>query len=133
MGYNIDVAFNILKNSSITETQNSIKNIALTTGCNYFYEDYEYETNGQYKKNHYIITINFNKDAINYMLEFLENIKKTKGLYIETIYDEESSIILYASKYYRTQRMLKQNNYKEEKKKRTYSEEEQTILNYMKK
>jgi hypothetical protein len=133
MGYNIDVAFNILKNSSITETQNSIKDIALNTGCNYFYEDYEYETNVQYKRNHYVITINFNKATINYIIEFLVNIKKIKGLYIETIYDEENSIILYASKYYQTQKMLKQNNYKGEKKKRIYSEEEQKILNIMKK
>ena len=133
MGYNIDVCFNIYKNSSITETKNSIKNIALNTGCNYFYEDYEYETNVQYKRNHCIITINFNKLEINYIIEFLENIKKINGLYIESIYDEERSIVLYASKYYQTQRMLKENSYKKEKKERTYSEEEERILNCMKK
>jgi len=133
MGYNIDITFNILKNSSITETQNSIKNIVLNTGCNYFYEDYEYEHNEQYKRTHYIITINFNKGDINYIIEFLENIKKIKGLYIETIYDEENSKILYASKYYISQRMLKQNTYKEKNKKRIYTEEEETILKCMKK
>ena len=132
MGYNIDVAFNILKINSMTETQNSIKNIALNTGCNYFYEDYEYEPNVQYKRNHYIITVNFNKDSINHIIEFLANIKKIKYLFIETIYDEESSAIIYASKYYTSHIMIKQNNYKD-KKNRIYTEEEKNILDFIKK
>ena len=41
MGYNIELSFNILKNSSVSEVQNNIKELAIKNNCNYFYEDYE--------------------------------------------------------------------------------------------
>jgi len=53
MGYNIKVSFNIYKNSCVTETQDNIKILATNSGCNYFYEDYEFETNVQYQRRHY--------------------------------------------------------------------------------
>jgi hypothetical protein len=54
----------------------------------------------------------------------LRNVKNIKGLYIENIYNEDSSVILYASKYYIKEMINKGYN-----KKRTYSEEEKIILN----
>ena len=134
MGYNIEVSFNVYKNSSVTETQDSIKSLATNCGCNYFYEDYEFETNVQYQRRHCIITVNFeNNSNIKFITDFLKNIKRVKGLYIESIYDDESNVILYASKYYQTQKMIKGNNYKEERKKRSYSEDDTKIINIMKK
>jgi len=134
MEYNIEVSFNIYKHSSVTETQDNIKNLASNSGCNYFYEDYEFENNIQYQRRHYVITVNFDKNAnIKLITDFVINIKKDKGLYIETIYDDETNVILYASKYYQTQKMLKENNYKEERKKRSYSEDDVKIINVMKK
>ena len=134
MGYNIEVSFNVYKNSSVTETQDSIKILATNCGCNYFYEDYEFETNVQYQRRHYVITVNFeNNSNIKFITDFLKNIKRVKGLYIESIYDDETNVILYASKYYQTQKMIKGNNYKEERKKRSYSEDDTKIINIMKK
>jgi len=134
MGYNIEVSFNVYKNSSVTETQDNIKMLATNSGCNYFYEDYEFENNIHYQRRHYVITVNFERNLnIKFITDFLKNIKRQKGLYIESIYDDESNVILYASKYYQTQKMIKGNNYKEERKKRSYSDDDMQIMNLMKK
>ena len=118
MGYNIEVSFSLIKNSSVTELQENIKNLATNCGCSYCYEDYEYETHVRYQRKHCIITINFNNPDIYNLINFLRNIKKSKGIYIEVIYDEDSNKIIYASKYYTTQKMEKSGSkiFKEERK-----------------
>lgn len=130
MGYNIELSFNILKNSSVSEVQNNIKELAIKNNCNYFYEDYEYETNVQYKRQHCIMTINYENSNINYLVEFLKKINKIEGLHIELIFDEEINKILYASKYYQTQKMDKGivKEYNNNKRKRSYSEDDTLIL-----
>jgi hypothetical protein len=130
MGYNIELSFDIFKNSSITEIQNNIKDIATRHNCNYCYEDYEFEKNVQYQRRHCIMTANFENSNINYLVDFLKNINKTEGLYIELIYDEEINKILYASKYYQTQKMNKScaKDYNNEKRERSYSEDDILIL-----
>jgi hypothetical protein len=135
MGYNIEVSFSLIKNSSVTELQENIKNLATNCGCSYFYEDYEYETHVRYQRKHYIITLNFNNTNIYNLISFLRNIKKSKGLYIEVIYDDDSNKIIYASNYYITQKMEKSCSkiFKDERKKRTYSEEDFQIIEIMKK
>ena len=57
MGYNIEVSFNILKHSNVTQIQELIKEQAHNCGCNFCYEDYEFETNVQYKRNHCILNV----------------------------------------------------------------------------
>jgi hypothetical protein len=135
MGYNIEVSFSLIKNSSVTELQENIKNLATNCGCSYFYEDYEYETHVRYQRKHCIITLNFNNTDIYNLINFLRNIKKSKGLYIEVIYDDDSNIILYASQYYITQKMDKgcAKEFAIEKRKRSYSEDETMILHSIKK
>ena len=135
MGYNIEVSFSLIKNSSVTELQENIKNLATNYGCSYCYEDYEYETHVRYQRKHCIITINFNNPDIYNLIKFLRNIKKSKGLYIEVIYDEDTNKIIYASKYYTTQKMEKNGskNFKDERKKRSYSDDDTKILEIMKK
>jgi hypothetical protein len=130
MGYNIELSFDILKNSSVSEIQNNIKNLATINNCNYCYEDYEYETNVQYKRRHCIMTANFENTNIKYLVEFLKKINNMEGLYIEMIYDEEINRILYASKYYQTQKMDKYiaKDYNSNKRKRSYSEDDTLIL-----
>jgi hypothetical protein len=66
MGYNIEVSFNILKNSSVAELQAIVRNLAEECGCESFYEDYEYETNTQFKRNHCIMTVNFEDKSSSY-------------------------------------------------------------------
>ena len=123
MGYNIEISFNILKHCNVTELQNNIINLANECLCNSYYHNYEYDNSIKHVRLHSITIVNFDNSEINNFIKFLKNIKSIKGLYIETIYDEDSSIILYASKYYRKEMIVKKNN-----KSRSYSEEEKTIL-----
>jgi hypothetical protein len=133
MGYNIEVSFNTLKNNSVTELTNLITNTAY--GCEYFYIDYEYDDHTKFKRNHCIITVYFNKTNIHELLDFLKFIKKTYGLYLESIYDDTLECILYASQYYITQKMDKiyAKNYKKERRERSYSEDDNMILYSIKK
>ncbi len=131
MGYNIELSFNVLKNSSGTELLNDVRDLAEECFCENFYEDYEFENKTRYKRNHCIITINFLNEQINYMIKFLNIIKKNKIYYIETIYDENNHSILYASQYFITQKMNKKaaKDFKNMKRKRSYSDDENMILN----
>jgi len=134
MGYNIEVSFNILRNSSVTQLQAMVKNYAEYCCCESFYEDYEYETKSQFKRNHCIITIVFGEN-LNYLLDFLRFIRSIEGLFLESIYDEESRTLLYASHYYVTQKMNKLNakTFKRERRERSYSDDENMILKTIKK
>lgn len=131
MGYNIEAAFNVLKNSSVTELLNKVRMCAEDCLCEYFYEDYEFENKSQFHRRHCIIVVNFSQDRINNMIEFLNNIKKIKGLYIELIYDETNHLILYASQYFITQKMDKYaaKEFLVQERKRSYSDDEIMILN----
>jgi hypothetical protein len=124
MGYNIEISFNILKHSNVTELQNNIINLANECLCNSYYNNYEYDNNVKHIRLHSITIVNFDNSEINNFIKFLKNIKSIKGLYIESIYHDDSSIILYASKYYNKEMITKEYN-----KNRSYSEEEKTILN----
>jgi len=133
MGYNIEVSFNVLKNSSVTELLELVKAYAEDCGCNYCYEDYEYETNVQFKRNHCIITICFLQYDLFYLLKFLKFIRSKKELYMESIYDDDSRKLLYASQYYITQKMNRLNGkmFKKERRERSYSDDENMILNIL--
>ena len=129
MGYNIEVSFNVLKQSNISELEDKIINIATENGCNDYYDNYEFERNCQYQRNHYVITVHFSNN-VHLIVKFLKNIKKIKGLNIETIYRDETHDLLYASRYYITQMMDKHlaKKYKSNKKEKTYSEDDIMIL-----
>jgi hypothetical protein len=135
MGYNIEVSFNILKHSSVTELQEMVKNLAEECGCDSFYDDYEYEKKAQFKRNHSIMSINFPNTDMFYLLNFLKFIRKKDGLYLESIYDDNSKTILYASQYYITQQMNKSigKEFKNKRRERSYSDDENMILNIIKK
>jgi hypothetical protein len=133
MGYNIEISFNFAKNSSVTEIQEMVKTFAEKYGCQYIYEDYEYDSNTQFKRNHCVITVNFQKTDILNLIEFLKCIKSKNCLYIESVYSESPSIIIYASQYYRTQKMNKYIGKIFKKEKKNNSTEEIMILNTIKK
>ena len=130
MGYNIEVSFNLLKHTYVTETQNLIVSLALENGCDYFYNDYEFEIKPRHKRNHNVITIIFENYSIDKIVNFLKKIRLIKGVYIESIYDENSSNLIFASKYYLTQMIDKHlaNKYKINKRERSYSEDDTIIL-----
>jgi hypothetical protein len=135
MGYSIEVSFNILKNSSVTEIKNMIINGAEECGCDSFQEDYEYDAHTQFKRSHCVITLNFSKTEITDLIRFLRFIKSRCGIHLETIYDENEHYILYASQYYVTQKMDKCHGktYNKEKRERSYSDDENMILQSIKK
>ena len=129
MGYNIEVSFNILKNSSVSEIKNMIINGA--NGCEFCYEHYEYDSHTQFKRNHCVMTVYFSETNITELVKFVKFIRKIKGIYLESIYDDSERYILYASQYYITQKMNKicGKSYKKERRERSYSEDENMILN----
>jgi hypothetical protein len=132
MGYNVESSLNILKHTSITEIQNKIKEIADDSFCNFLYDTYEFEKNKQMKRTNYMFTAYFEKgkDQIDNLLFFIKNIKKIPGICIENIYDDDTNILLYASKYYQRFMMntyLAQ-KYNGSKRIRSYSEDDTKIL-----
>jgi len=135
MGYSIEVSFNVLKHSNVTKIKDELQNLATNCGCKMFYEDYEFENNIQFQRNHCVFTVSFDTINICYLIVFLKNVRSKKYLYIENIYDDNSRQILYASKYYITQKMDKGYSrlYKEERRKRSYSEDDTMILDVINK
>ena len=69
------------------------------------------------------------------MIKFLKFIKNNCNLYLESIYNEDTHALLYASQYYVTQKMDKNvaKDFKIEKRNRSYSEDETIILDTIKK
>jgi hypothetical protein len=136
MGYNIEVSFNALK-QNISETRDLIISIAVENGCNYYYNDFEFENNLCYNRNHCVITLNFQNYNCNidYIVKFLKIIRNIKGIYVESIYDNDTNNILFASKFYITQMMDKHiaKIYNLNKRLRSYSEDETLIMNIMQK
>lgn len=134
MGYNIEISFNIIKNSSVTKILENVKYLAERHYCNYCYEDYDFDCKTQYQRSHGIITVSFSHPNIYFFTGFLRNIQRCKELYVEVIYDDITSTILYASKYYITQKMDKSlaKTFTINKRERSYSEDDNMILNAVK-
>jgi hypothetical protein len=131
MGYNIEVSFNVLKNGSVSKLLDDVKECSKKCFCEDFYHDYEFENKTQFRRRHCIISVSFPHSKLNNMIEFLNNIKKHGGLYVELIYDETNHSVLYVSQYFLTQKMDKYaaKKFKIEKRERSYSEDEVMILN----
>ena len=134
MGYNIEVSFNVLKNGSVTELLETVRSFAEECFCEKFFEYYEFENKVHFQQRHCIISVIFTQEKINNMIYFLNVIKKTKGLYIESIYNEDKNFMIYASQYYITQKMDKfsAKKFKIEIKKRSYSDEDNKIMSVFK-
>jgi hypothetical protein len=107
MGYIIELSFDFFKNGSLIELLNNVRFCAENCFCDDFYEDYEFDTHTQIQRRHCVITVNFSHEKSNNMIEFLNDIRKKDGLYIEVIYDENIDSIIYASQYFITQKMSK--------------------------
>ena len=95
MGYNIEVSFDITKNSSVTQLHDTIRNVAKECECETFYEDYEYDSHVQFKRNHCVMTAIFSQTNIDELLHFLHFIKKTEGLFLELVYDDIANVIVF--------------------------------------
>lgn len=106
MGYNIEISFDLYKNSSITELKYNLIEIAENNYCHpyddnlsSFYE-MEYGLTTAEKRNHCVMTFNFDNSKIIHLIKFLKTIKNLKPFHIESIYDDTK--IIYASRYYQS-------------------------------
>jgi hypothetical protein len=135
MGYNIEISFNVLKHSSVTNAVEHVKEMAERHCCDYCYEDYDFDSKTQFQRNHCIMNVSFSHPNTYFLMGFLRNIQRSEGLYIELIYDDESRSILYASQYYITQKMDKgvAKIFNKNKRERSYSDDDNMILNTVKK
>lgn len=134
MGYNIEISFNVLKLTSVTKIVDDVKELAEKHCCTYCYNDYDFDYKTQYQRSHGIIVLNFSHPNIHLLIDFLRSIRKSEGLYIEVIYDETTSSILYASQYYITQKMEKNlaKTFSKNKRERSYSDDDNMILDTFK-
>jgi hypothetical protein len=131
MGYNIEVSFNVLKNGSVTKLIEYVKNNAEENLCDDFYHYYEFENKVQFQRRHCMMIIYFSQINLNKMIKFLNYIRNINELYVETIYNDYTKSILFASKYFLTQKMDKHiaKNFKNEKRAKIYTDDENMILN----
>lgn len=128
MGYNIEVSISILKHPDVTEYEQEVIKLAEQYLCNNHYKFNEYEENVSQIRNHSVINLNF--DNVNHFSEFIKKIKQMKGIYIESIYNDDiKSELLYASQYYLTIMDKKiSKEFKKNRRERSYSEDEKLFL-----
>ena len=120
-----------MKQISIYETHNYVTELASEYSCNLYYVDFEMENNYNKKRNHCVITINFDDTNPNGLIQFLKIIKNDKTYHIETIYHDETNNYVYASKNYLVQNTNKSftEDYLLRNKTRIYSDREKDMLN----
>jgi len=134
MGYNIEVSFNILKNKNVSELEDYITSVAKDCKCSSSYSLIEMETNTFMQRNHNVITSIFDEMNVNDLVNYIKTIKKIKGIYIESIFNEETKQIIYASQYYLTiLDKFVSKSYKLNKRARSYSEDETIIIDELSK
>lgn len=134
MGYNIEVSFNILKNKNVSELEDYITSVAKECKCSSSYSLIEMETNTFMQRNHNVISTIFDEMNVNDLVNYIKTIKKIKGIYIESIFNEETNQIIYASQYYLTiLDKFVSKSYKLNKRERSYSEDETIIIDELNK
>lgn len=130
MGYNIEVAFDILKHGNVTEMKQTISFMALDHNCDHYYYDYEMECDVKFKRNHCIVIINFDDSETFNCAIFLKKIKDIKGLHIECVYED----VIHCKLIYASQQYLKRIDksravvYNKFKRERSYSDNENMLL-----
>jgi hypothetical protein len=130
MGYNIEVAINIVKHSNLSEIKKNVTNLALDYNCDYYYYLYDYQGNCKQERNHCIIVINYSDEFIFDCATLVKKLKKIPELHIECIYEDNIICkLIYASKYYLStiekENVIKYNKFKRE---RGFSDNENMIL-----
>jgi hypothetical protein len=130
MGYNIEITYNIFNQSNINEIQNYVIEMANEYNCKSYYIDFEMENNYDYKRNHCVITVNFDDMNSRKIIDFLKKIKIYKVCYIEAIYNDDTNDYIFASKNYLIQNTNKlfTSQYYSQKKTKKYSDIEKSIL-----
>ena len=87
----------------------------------------------KFKRNHCLITLNFQKEDILNFLEFIKKIKNFNFLFIESIYSENPNYLIYTSQYYKTHTIHKSTGkiFKKSEKDYIYNDYELKIRNLL--
>lgn len=115
MEYSIDLSFH-LDNYSVNETIEQIKGLAEYYNC--ISCRAEFEIGGKHRgltRNHSVVTAVFESEDLYGMVLFIREIKKMRGVYIESIIKD--NCVFYASKYYIT--LMSKDKVAEYKKRKT--------------
>ena len=131
MSYTIEISL-LLADEVTYDLLDIVTNYAIINDCTNIYSDIEYEMNTKTLRQHKIITISFKNDTNS--VNFINVIKKQKKIYIESVYNNDTNILIYASKYYLTQRVEKvfSKEFKYQKRTRSYSDTDLLILKTIK-
>lgn len=100
MGYNIEISVNMLKETKFSEIEKDIRNIANFYGCYSLYINSEEDGTLKIPKYHCIFFISFLDENFNNFIKFIKVMKKYKSAYIECIYDNDISKLIYVSSSY---------------------------------
>jgi len=130
MGYNVEIAFDMIKHSNVSELKQIISSFALDFNCDHYYYHYDMENGVKFNRNHCIVIVNFNDDETFNCAGFIKTIKKINGLHIECIYEDTLVCkLIYASQYYLKNidknKVIVYNKFKRE---RSHSDNEKMIL-----
>lgn len=128
MGYDIEISINNL-NSDNTEL-GWVKLLSEQCNCVYFKENIEYDNNIKIKRVYKLVSIHFDDADFVKIISFIHNIKKIKGVKLETLFNNDSNNLIYGSKYYLTQLLDKKtmSDFEYRRKTRSYSETDALLL-----
>lgn len=125
----MEVSFNILKNKNVSELEHFLISLAKENKSSLSYSTIEMDNSTFMQRNHNVITSIFKDENSKDLVKYIKTIKKIKGIYIESIYHEDTNELIYASNYYLTiMDKILSKNYQLNKRKRSYSEDETIMM-----
>ena len=135
MGYNVEIAFDMIKHSNVSELKETISSFALDFNCDHYYYHYEMENDVKFKRNHCVVIVNFDDNETFNCARFVKTIKRINGLHIECIYEDTLLCkLIYASQYYLKNvdkdKVIIYNKFKRE---RSHSDNENMLLEVVQK
>ena len=126
MEYSIDLSFS-LRRCSVGETTQLIDELAERYNCISCRSEFEIGGRGRtVTRNHKVITVVFKSEDLYRMVWFIREIKRIRGVYIESIIKDNS--VFYASKYYLT--LMSKDKAREYSRRKTgaYDDEDSVLL-----
>lgn len=128
MGYDIELSIHNL-NSNNSELEH-IKVLSENCNCIYFKENIEYDNNVKIKRIYKLVSIQFDDTDFSKVIYFIHQIKKVKGVKLETIFNNDSNSLIFGSKYYITQLLDKKavSDFEYRRQTRSYSETDALLL-----
>jgi hypothetical protein len=135
MGYTIEIAFDMIKHNNVSELKEFISSLALDFDCNHYYYYFDMENDVKFKRNHCIVSVNFDDKDTFKCANFIKSIKKINGMHIECIYEDTYLCkLIYGSQFYlKNIDKDKVTIYNKFKRERSHSNNENMLLNVVSK